>query len=298
MALGARVTIGALSRAVGIPVETLRTWERRYGVPASARTPGGHRYYGTDEIARLRRVAALLERGVRAREALTASDGDRESLLAVAGGRAAAMPPGEATATTPAILAAVRRLDAADVMRRLQSAWAHLGPIAFAAQCMTPLLGAVGEAWAAGELDVRHEHFLTQRVSDLVRIVRVPLEAEAAGPLAVLATLPGEGHELGLQLASLVLVASGFRTLNAGCELPERELVALAGDVRARVVAVSVSAATGGPATARALGRLRARLPRTVRLLVGGAGAPAPRAGIDVVTTFDALGAWARRLGV
>lgn len=292
---GGRLTIGALSRAVGIPVDTLRTWERRYGVPAAARTPGGHRHYGTGEIARLRTVAALLERGVRAREALTASDHEREALLDAAGG-SPALPVADAPATTAAIVAAVRRYDAAVVMRRLHAAWAQLGPVAFATRCMPPVLEAVGDGWAAGTLEVRHEHFLTERVSDLLRTVRAPLEAAASGPLVVLATLPGEAHGLGLQLASLVLVAGGCRTLNAGTELPERELLALAQDVRAKVVGISVSAASAGAVTARAVARLRRGLPRTVRLLVGGAGAPGARQGVEVPGDLDALVPWARAL--
>lgn len=290
----ARLTIGALSRAVGIPVDTLRTWERRYGVPSAERTPGGHRQYGADEIARLRRVAALLERGVRAREALTATDAERETLLAAAGGSGPVLGVGEPPVATALLVAAVRRYDAAEVTRHLHAAWAQLGPVGFATRCMPPLLEAVGDAWAAGELDVRHEHFLTERVSDLLRTLRVPLEAQATGPLVVLGTLPGEAHGLGLQLASLVLVAGGCRTLNAGTELPERELAALAADVRAKVVGVSVSEANTGPAMIRALGRLRAALARTTRLIVGGAGAPASRPGIEVVESLDALAGWAR----
>ena len=35
--------IGVVSRMTGVPVATLRVWERRYGFPRSERTPGGHR---------------------------------------------------------------------------------------------------------------------------------------------------------------------------------------------------------------------------------------------------------------
>ncbi len=39
------VSIGGLSRATGVPIETLRTWELRYGFPKSVRKPSGHRLF-------------------------------------------------------------------------------------------------------------------------------------------------------------------------------------------------------------------------------------------------------------
>jgi len=291
--------IGALSRAVGIPVETLRTWERRYGFPIPERTPSGHRRYRADDVPRLRRVAALLARGIRAGEALPATDAEAEELLRASG---AAVPPpwsnGPTTApSTEVLLAAVRKLDPHECTRQLQAAWAGLGPLEFAAGCMPPLLGMVGDGWASGDLDIRHEHFLTERVTDLLRAVRLPLEAEAAGPIVVLATLPGEEHALGLQLASLVLVASGLRTVSAGAQLPEDEIVFLAQEVSAFAVGVSVSIANRGAGTGRRLARLRERLPRRIKMIVGGAGAPRARAGIEIFGDLRALGTWARRLG-
>jgi hypothetical protein len=42
---GARLAIGALAKATGIPIETLRTWETRYGYPIRERKPSGHPVY-------------------------------------------------------------------------------------------------------------------------------------------------------------------------------------------------------------------------------------------------------------
>ena len=36
-----QLSIGAVSKATGVPVETLRTWERRYGVPSPGRSAMG-----------------------------------------------------------------------------------------------------------------------------------------------------------------------------------------------------------------------------------------------------------------
>ena len=57
------MSIGELARRVGVPVATIRTWEQRYGLPAPARSPGGHRRYGSDDLLRLTAVRDLVEGG-------------------------------------------------------------------------------------------------------------------------------------------------------------------------------------------------------------------------------------------
>src|SRR6188508_2056350 len=81
-ATGARLSIGALSRATEIPVETLRTWESRYGFPVPERRPSGHRLYPLSIVPRLRRIAEALAGGHRARQVVPASDADLRRLLA------------------------------------------------------------------------------------------------------------------------------------------------------------------------------------------------------------------------
>ena len=53
---GRRLSIGALARATGVPAETLRTWERRYGFPEPERTSTGHRRYTLETLERVRMV--------------------------------------------------------------------------------------------------------------------------------------------------------------------------------------------------------------------------------------------------
>src|SRR5512144_964663 len=89
---GARLSIGALSRATGIPVETLRTWESRYGFPVPERRPSGHRVYALSTVPRLRRIAEALARGHRAGQVVPASDANLRRLLAAAPPAPAASP--------------------------------------------------------------------------------------------------------------------------------------------------------------------------------------------------------------
>jgi methanogenic corrinoid protein MtbC1 len=298
---GAWLSIGALSRATGVAVETLRTWESRYGFPLPQRKPSGHRVYPVAAVPRLRRVAQALSLGHRAGQVVGASE---EALFALLESSAtAALPPASgspfppgAAEDVPGIMRLVKSFDADRLTRLFLSDWARMGPVEFLESRLSPLVRAVGEGWAKGDLEIRHEHFLSERVGDLLRSLRLPLEERATGPLVVYATLPAETHGLGLQMSALVLAAAGCRGLFLGTDVPIPQIASLARDIGARAVAVSVSLATKGPATAAAVRKLRDSLPRRILLVVGGEGAPSPRPGIDTVASLRDLDTWGRRL--
>jgi methanogenic corrinoid protein MtbC1 len=297
---GAWLSIGALSRATGIAVETLRTWESRYGFPMPERKPSGHRVYPVSAVPRLRHISQVLALGHRAGQVVGASEEALERLLetsAAALTAPAAAGAGLPTEDLPGLLRLVRAFDGERLTRLFLAGWARMGPVEFLESRVAPLIRAVGEGWENDELEVRHEHFISERLGDLLRSLRLPLEERATGPLVVFATLPGEAHGLGLQMSALVLAAAGCRILHLGTEVPIAQVASLARDLAARAVAISVSAATRGAATGAALRRLREALPRRVLLVAGGDGAPpAARPGIEVVRTLLELDAWGRRV--
>ncbi len=294
------LSIGALARATGIAVETLRTWENRYGFPTPQRKPSGHRVYPVAAVARLRRIAQALALGHRAGQVVAASDEALGRLLQTSAEALTTSAPSLASLPTsedvPTLLRLVKTFDGERLARAFLSGWARLGPVEFLETCLSPLVRAVGAAWEEGELEIRHEHFLSERVGDLLRALRLPFEERATGPLVVYATLPGEAHGLGLQMSALVLAAAGCRSLYLGTEVPPVQLASLARDLGARAVAISVSSASQGAASAATLRRLRATLPGKTLLLAGGDGAPPVRGGLDTVSNLRDLDSWGRRL--
>jgi DNA-binding transcriptional MerR regulator len=57
-------SIGAVSRMLGVPTQTLRSWEERYGQIRPERSPGGQRLYSRDQVDQLRFVVGELDRGL------------------------------------------------------------------------------------------------------------------------------------------------------------------------------------------------------------------------------------------
>jgi methanogenic corrinoid protein MtbC1 len=156
----------------------------------------------------------------------------------------------------------------------------------------------IGAQWAAGRLEIRHEHFAAERLTDVLRSLRLPYEDRASGPLVVLATLPGELHGLGLQMVGLLVAVAGCRSCLLGTDVPTDQLAQVARAMHARAVAVSVSKASVRRTTRQQLATLRDALPRRVTVLAGGAGAPAvpPGSGITVMQELVEVDTWARGL--
>jgi len=287
------LSIGALSRAADIPVETLRTWERRYGSPMPVRKPSGHRRYPAASIEQLRRVRRLLAHGHRAGEILGLSVRELDALLSLSepqpGPREAevyAYGGAQLSRSLETALRAAMDLDREALVRELRANWIRLGPLRFLQEFAGPLMVAVGSAWENNTLEIHHEHFASACLSDLLREVREPFDHQARGPRVVAATFPGDAHESGLLMACVLMACRGYRVVYLGANTPMEQMAAAAKSGNIEIVAVSVSR---GPSRRRAsedIGLLRQLLPRGVHLWVGGAGAPPP---LDGVERFDSL---------
>lgn len=291
------LSIGALSRATRIPVETLRTWERRYGSPRPIRKPSGHRVYPVATVDHLRRVSRLLVLGHRPADVLGLSVAELDGLAAVSGPQPLepetnpAPGPESPAQTVRDLVRATSALDREALLGELRTSWARLGPVPFLDDVAGPFLGAIGRGWAEGTLAVRHEHFASAGLSDFLRGVREPFDRRARGPVVVAATLPGEAHDGGLLMASVLLAVRGRRVLYLGADTPIDEITAAAKAGNAEAVCVSVSGATPRARAATALTRLRAGLPRRVPVWVGGEGAPAPGRGVERFASLGELDA-------
>lgn len=276
------IGIGALERLSGIPAATLRTWERRYGFPTAARSEGGHRAYDVATLERLKLVAAALSAGHRAAAVVPADVEALRQLL----GRQPVVDLAPTVERTTDLAELVRRGDAEGLERVLASELAARGAERWLGELVAPLVATVGDLWADGVISVADEHRAAEVLRAQLRRAWRSLEP-AVGPQAVLATLPGERHDLGLHMVAVVLALSGWRLVFLGADTPVPDLVG-ASEGASRVF---ISFAMGSAAKVSDLEALVAALPGKVT--VGGAGAPEVR-GAERVTDLAALRSWAR----
>jgi methanogenic corrinoid protein MtbC1 len=253
-------------------------------------------------VEHLRRVGRLLSHGHRPGEILGLTLPELDKLLSLSEPASAPMPlPAEIGAMEAGRIAGILErlmraaldLDRRAMMQELQASWAGLGPLRFLEQVASEFLVAVGRAWGDGSLEVRHEHFASACVADFLRDVREPFDQQARGPRVVAALLPGEQHEGGLIMASVLMTVRGHRVLYLGRDTPVEQIAAAALGGNAEAVAVSVSPTMPRTRAARDLAQLRKALPRRVGFWIGGAGAPASIHGVE---RFESLSAFDARL--
>ena len=294
------LSIGALSRAARIPVETIRTWERRYGSPMPVRKPSGHRLYPAASVEHLRRVGRLLAHGHRPGEILGLSLRELDSLLSISEPRPKSSPEDpQASAfdgeqlgrSLETALRAAADFDDESLVRELRANWIRLGPLRFLQDYAGPLMVAIGRAWREKTLEIRHEHFASACVLDFLREVREPFDQQARGPRLAATMLPGDIHEGGLLMVSALLAYRGYRVVYLGAGMPLDQIAAVGTSSDIEVVVISVSPAMPRKRAAKAVAELRHLLPRRVPLWVGGAGAPRVSEGVERFENLDVLDA-------
>src|SRR5260370_22184897 len=86
-------SIGAASKALGVPAATLRTWQDRYGVVRPERSRGGQRLYSEDQLEQLRFLAEHVAAGL--------SPADAHRLLAEPLTHGERLTPGAAVGARP-----------------------------------------------------------------------------------------------------------------------------------------------------------------------------------------------------
>ena len=206
--------IGELTKRTGVSPELLRAWEQRYGLLQPTRTPGGFRLYSAADEARVQRMQSLVAGGLAAAQAahLVLSGGEPEPRTV----------PGSATTLEEAagnLSAALDRLDeqaANSALDRLFSAYTVETVLQ---EVVLPYLHRLGDRWEAGEVSVAQEHF----ASNLLRGRLLGLAqgwGQGQGPLAILACVPGEHHELGLLAFGVALRRRGWRITYLGTDSP------------------------------------------------------------------------------
>lgn len=287
------LSIGALSRATGVPANTIRTWERRYGFPTPERSETGRREYAASLVPILRMVSLALEQGHPPRHVMGL---DLETLRQLVGMSDETLPP---LSSRPGAdraedwLEATARMDMDALDVGFTEALLRLGLERFIQERAAPFLVALGHAWGEGRIHPYQEHHASARLTEFLAAAWRPLALKARGPAVVCAALPGEQHYLGLHFVASILALNGIRVVFLGPDTPVADIAACVTQCGARAVSISVSSAAPTESSRAQLQQLRGLLSSSVTVLVGGAGAPADVLGVRRLDGLDDLGAWA-----
>jgi DNA-binding transcriptional MerR regulator len=262
-------SIKAAAVATGLSVETLRAWERRYGIVEPKRDPSGHRVYSGMDVARLRRLRETTDRGHPIGKIAHLSDAELNSLLVDRHEDHPNVAASQALGTR--ILAAIEKFDLEECDQAIAMAFALLPVGDVISEVLSPVLREVGERWHRGEFSIGQERLVSSAVRRQISGLLNTFNSMARGAPIVFATVSGEPHELGILMFAALAASRKWRTCYLGADLPPQEISNFATRVEATAVAVSLVLPENLERSIEKLHTLRAGLPGSVEIWIGGA---------------------------
>ncbi len=266
-------TIKEAAARTGLTVPVLRAWERRYGVVSPTRTAGGYRVYDEAAIGRLWSMRRLIDDGwspSAAAAAIIAGTDPPASIPTNASADGRTHPLAEhlvdaaAGLDSPRIEAVLDEMFASGTYERVMDD--HL----------IPSLRALGDAWAAGRVNVAGEHVASNAVQR-----RLSAWFQASGPgrdqgrPVLVGMPPGARHELGGLIFATAMRRAGLPVVYLGADLPLDDWIMAVERTDAPAVVIgAVMPADATAAIAVAAGLSAAR--PEVLIAYGGAAAPNP----------------------
>lgn len=238
-------------RETGLKPDTIRAWERRYGLPQPERTAGGHRLYSQHDIATLKWLIARqheglsISRAVELWQALEAED--KDPLVA--------MPSQPDTMMEPATLSSGSR----DILSEMRETWVAaclrfdelraegiiteaLGtyPVEIVVhEVLQKGISEIGEHWYQGSASVQQEHFASALAMRRVEALLAAAPHPTRSGRIIVACPPGEDHTFGPLLIALTLKRQGWDVLYLGANVPIQNLEETVQDINPDLVIMS-----------------------------------------------------------
>ena len=243
----------------GIAADTLRAWERRYGLPVPQRTKGGHRLYSDYDIETIKWLMDRQNEGLSISRAV---DLWNEQIAS------GSDPLAGAASTNPVSTVAVPPVSPDSTLSTLRSDWVlacsdfdevtaeqilnqafSLFPIeAVCTELIQKGMSDIGQLWYENKLSVQQEHFASnlamRRLDALLSAAPAPTRKET-----IIVGCPAEEwHTFTPLMISLFLRRRGYRIIYLGANVPADRFVETVKDTKANLVLLVaqqlVSAAT------------------------------------------------------
>jgi DNA-binding transcriptional MerR regulator len=281
--------IGAVARRLGVPAPTLRTWNLRYGLGPSRRSPGGHRRYDLSDLRRLEEMNRLIRTGVPAADAareVLRGDGappavplreapdlraarEEQEIREVREERPPAPEPRPEIPTVAMLTRAAIMLDSQLVSGWIGAALSRHGVVWTWEELVIPVFETICRRQAETGASIEVEHLFSDRLlASLSRLIERPARPINVRPV-LLTCSEEEQHSLPIYALAAALTAEHVETRVLGARIP---YPALADAMRrlgpAAVFVWSQLPETGDPAPLASLPLLRP----ASRIIVGGTG--------------------------
>ena len=218
-------------KETGISADTLRAWERRYGLPAPERSPGGHRLYSQRDIEIVKWLMAKQREGLSISRAV-----GLWNELSASGEEPLPGPTSEAMSTTKLLSISSTNLD--EVRKHwlddclvfnengaeqvLNQAFALYPLETVCIEVLQKGLIEIGDMWYRAQATVQQEHFTSalaqRRLDALIAATPPPTRSETI----LIGCTPKEQHTFPPLLLTLLLRRRGLKVVYLGANVPNQ----------------------------------------------------------------------------
>jgi len=218
-------------KQTGLKADTLRAWERRYGLPKPVRSAGRHRLYSRRDIDTIKWLMAQQGEGLSISNAvelwqnLEAEGNDPLLMTEFSTSSVAALPlpatGGRGLDEFSALwVSACRSFDESASARILSEAFALYAVEDVCLHAILDGLRQVGEGWYEGDVSVEQEHFASaiakRQLEALVSAAPAPTRSEKI----LIGSAPGELHDLVPLMITSLLRRRGWDVVYLGANVP------------------------------------------------------------------------------
>jgi MerR family transcriptional regulator, light-induced transcriptional regulator len=219
------VPIRTVSSLTGVNPVTLRAWERRYDLIKPVRTPKGHRLYSMADVDLINQVVTLLEGGMSISQVQQVISGSRQN----AGNNDEEQTTGSRFDLWQnyqhRLMTAITAFDEIS-LNGVYNEILALYPIdVVTSRLIVPLLRELGWRWQRGRsTGIAEEHFFSVFLRNKLGARLHHCNRRQDGPRLLAACMPGEQHDVGLMLFTLVALDWNYRVVLLGANMPLDQL--------------------------------------------------------------------------
>lgn len=231
-------------KETGIAADTLRAWERRYGLPMPERTEGGHRLYSHRDIEIIKWLMKQQESGLSISRAVDLwKEQSASGTDPLAGAIAPAfsltqssLPNGNLEVLRREWLDACFRYDTISAEQILNQSFATHTIEIVCTDIILRGLFEIGEYWHQGTASIQQEHFAselaTRKLEALISATPPPTRNE----VILLACPPQEWHAFPLLVTTLFLRRRSWNAIYLGTNVPTDRIDEMLKTVKPKLV--------------------------------------------------------------
>lgn len=256
-------------KQTGLKPDTLRAWERRYGLPTPGRSKGGHRLYSRRDIETLKWLAARQNEGLsiaRAVDLWRQIEGEGQDPLAAPGTgilpvqqQAHPLPGATLSELREDWISACLAFDEQRSEQALAQAFALCPPETVVLELLQVAVSQIGDRWYRGEATVQQEHFCSALAIRRLDALIMASPPPARPGRILIACPPKEQHVFSLLLLTFLLRRRGWDVIYLGANVPVERLETALAMTKPQLVVMAAQRLTSAAFLVEAAKFLRAQ---------------------------------------